>query len=394
MEYRINPNNGDKLSALGFGCMRFTRGLNLKVDVAKAEPLVLSAIEGGVNYFDTAYIYFGSEEALGEILHRNDVRDKIFLATKLPYQQCKGYEDFGRLFQTQLERLKTTYFDYYLIHNISDLSAWDVLRGLGIERWIEEQKAEGRIRQIGFSFHGPQNSFFDLLDAYPWDFCQIQYNYLNEHYQAGRAGLQRAGEKGIPVVVMEPLLGGKLAAGLPKKAARLFRDADSGRSPAAWALRWLWDQPEVTVVLSGMNAAPQLEDNLLAAGSAAPGVVTEAEAAVYAAVKSVYQETDKLPCTGCNYCMPCPNQVNIPGCFAAYNTSYAAGYGAGIQQYITGTGANRPDKGHTGRKCVKCGACEERCPQRIGIMAALETVTRRMEPPGFGAVMSLVSKFT
>jgi len=167
MNYRINPNNGDKLSVLGFGCMRFSRGLNLKIDMDKAEPLILSAIARGVNYFDTAYVYFGSEEALGEILHRNHVREKIFLATKLPYQQCKSYGDFDNLFQTQLERLKTDFFDYYLIHNISEIYAWERLRGLGIERWIEEKKAAGKIRQIGFSFHGPQNNFMTCWTSTP-----------------------------------------------------------------------------------------------------------------------------------------------------------------------------------------------------------------------------------
>ena len=394
MNYRINPNNGDKLSVLGFGCMRFSRGLNLKIDMDKAEPLILSAIARGVNYFDTAYVYFGSEEALGEILHRNHVREKIFLATKLPYQQCKSYGDFDNLFQTQLERLKTDFFDYYLIHNISEIYAWERLRGLGIERWIEEKKAAGKIRQIGFSFHGPQNNFIDLLDVYPWDFCQIQYNYLNENYQAGRTGLQKANEKGMPVIVMEPLLGGKLAVGLPKKAAQLFRDADNERSPAGWGLRWLWDQSETTVVLSGMNGADQLADNLRSAENAEPGMITEEEAAVYAAVKAVYQETDKVPCTGCNYCMPCPSGVNIPGCFAAYNTTYATGFISGIQQYVTSTGANHPDKDHTGRRCVKCGKCEQHCPQHIGIARELESVTRRMEPPGFRTIMKIVSRFS
>lgn len=394
MNYRINPKNGDKLSILGFGCMRFSRGVNLKIDVNKAEPLILSAIDNGVNYFDTAYVYFGSEEALGEVLARNRVRDKIFLATKLPYQQCKSYDDFDRLFNAQLARLHADYMDYYLIHNISEAAAWEALCEMGMEKWIDEKKSAGLIRQFGFSFHGPQTSFYDLLEAYPWDFCQIQYNYFNENYQAGRAGLRRAHEKGLPVVVMEPLLGGKLAGGLPRKAAGLFRAADKDRTAAEWALRWLWDQPEPTVVLSGMNSAEQLSDNLRSAQRAVPGMVTEKEAAIYSSVIAVFKETDKVPCTGCNYCMPCPNQVNIPGCFASYNASFAAGFIAGMQQYITSTGANHPDKDHTGRKCVKCGKCEQHCPQRIEIIKSLESVTKRMEPPGFRAVMNLVSKFT
>jgi predicted aldo/keto reductase-like oxidoreductase len=392
MKYRTNPKNGDELSVLGFGCMRFSRGLNLRIDMAKAEPLVLSAIERGVNYFDTAYVYFGSEEALGEILRRNHVREKIFLATKLPFRQCREFGDFDKLFDTQLERLNTDYFDYYLIHNIPETAAWDDLRAKGVERWIDEKKASGRIRQIGFSFHGAQKDFFELLDAYPWDFCQIQYNYLNENYQAGRAGLRRAHEKGMPVIVMEPLLGGKLAAGLPAKASKLFLGAGKGRSPAAWALGWLWDQKEVTVVLSGMSDASQLDDNLTTADSAAIGMVTEGEAAVYSSVVAVYKEADKVPCTGCNYCMPCPSQVNIPGCFAAYNASYATGLVSGLTQYITGTAANTPGGGHTGRRCVKCGKCEQLCPQGIEIMKSLEAATKRLELPGFRTVMKVLAK--
>ncbi|MDR2770423.1 MAG: aldo/keto reductase, partial [Clostridiales Family XIII bacterium] len=180
MQYRIDPKSGNALSVLGFGCMRFPRGITMQIDMEKTEKLILSAIDGGVNYFDTAYIYGGSEEALGEILHRNKARERIFLATKLPPQQCKRREDFDRLFKTQLERLKTDYIDYYLIHNLPDAALWRGLREIGIEAWLAEKKAAGQIRQIGFSFHGAQNAFAELLDVYDWDFCQIQYNYMDE----------------------------------------------------------------------------------------------------------------------------------------------------------------------------------------------------------------------
>jgi len=386
MQYISDPKSGNKLSVLGFGCMRFPR------DSDKTEKLILSAIDNGVNYFDTAYVYGNSETVLGGILHKNNAREKIFLATKLPFQKCKCYEDFDRLFQMQLERLKTSYIDYYLIHNLSDTASWQNLRELGIEKWVAEMKSDGRIRQIGFSFHGSRNEFIALLDEYDWDFCQIQYNYMDENYQAGRAGLQAAHEKGMPVIIMEPLLGGKLATGLPSKAAKLFAETDSSVSAASWAFRWLWNQPEVTVVLSGMNSAEQLEDNLKTAETAKPGMIRETEATVYAPAVAAFREAYKIPCTGCNYCMPCPQGVNIPNCFAAYNTSYAIGYVSGLTLYLTSTGVNHPEKNYSGSNCVKCGTCEEKCPQHIEIARSLETATKRMEPFWLKPILWIVSK--
>ena len=394
MQYRIDAKSGNRLSVLGFGCMRFSRGLNLKIDMEKTEKVVLSAIESGVNYFDTAYVYGGSEAALGEIIHKNAVREKIYLATKLPHQQCKSYADFDRIFSEQCERLHTDYIDYYLIHNLSAVAGWDALVKLGIEGWIAEKKSSGQIRRIGFSFHGAQNEFMALLDAYPWEFCQIQYNYMNENYQAGRAGLLKAHKMGLSVIVMEPLLGGKLATGLPKKAAALLKDADSELTPAGWAMRWLWNQPEVTVVLSGMNSEEQLRENVKTAESAAPNMLTDDQTAIYPQVVSIFRESYKVPCTGCNYCMPCPHQVNIPGCFAAYNTSYAVGLIAGFTLYATSTGSIHPDENFGPESCVKCGQCEKKCPQHIPIMKSLEDVHRRMEPFWFKLALKLFNKLS
>ena len=392
MQYRLDQKSGNKLSALGFGCMRFPRGINIDVD--KSERLILAAIDAGVNYFDTAYIYGGSEAALGEILHRNNVREKVHIATKLPHQQCRKYEDFDRIFNEQLKRLQTDYIDYYLIHNLSEIGAWQTLQAIGVEKWIAGKKAAGQIRQIGFSFHGTQNSFMELIDAYDWEFCQIQYNYMNETYQAGRKGLRRAHEKGLPVIIMEPLLGGKLAVGLPQKAGKLFKEADAGLSPAAWALKWLWDQPEVTVVLSGMNSPEQLTDNLGAADRAAVGVLRDEEHGVFRAVTAVFQESYKVPCTGCNYCMPCPHGVNIPGCFAAYNTSSTVGFVAGMTQYLTSTNAMHPHSNSRVINCVKCGLCEKKCPQHIKIMTELDAVKRQMEPFWFNAALKIAGAAT
>jgi predicted aldo/keto reductase-like oxidoreductase len=393
MQYRTDQRSGNELSILGFGCMRYPRKI-AGVDKEKTEELLLSAIDRGVNYLDTAYIYGDSEPILGEILRKNEVRSKIFLATKLPHQKCRTYEDFERLFQEQLTRLQTDYIDYYLIHNLPTVSLWERLGELGIEKWIAEKKASGQIRQIGYSFHGAQGEFLALLDAYDWDFCQIQYNYMDENYQAGRAGLERAYEKGLPVIVMEPLLGGKLATGLPREAVRLFEEADSARTAASWAFRWLWDQPAVTVVLSGMNSAEQLDDNIATARDAVPGSLSAKESAIFAPAIAALRAAYRVPCTGCNYCMPCPNGVNIPGCFAAYNASYVMGFVSAMQLYLTSTGANHSERNYSGKNCTKCGACEKKCPQHIEIMRGLDDATKRMEPFWFGALIWAVKKFS
>lgn len=389
MQYRIDPKSHNKLSILGFGCMRFPRGLG-PIDMKKTEQLVMEAIASGVNYFDCAYVYPGCEEALGAVLAKNDVRQHIYIATKLPPDHCHTYEDFDRLFSIQLARLHTEYIDYYLMHNISDTSIWARLCALGIEQWIAQKKANGQIRQIGFSFHGTQDAFIALLDAYAWDFCQIQYNYVNVHYQAGEAGLKRAAAKGLPVIIMEPLLGGRLANNLPQKARAAFSHADGQKSPAQWALQWLFDQSEVTVVLSGMNDREQLMQNVQIADECAAGMLTLADRSVYAQAVTEFQKSYKVPCTGCNYCMPCPHNVNIPGCFAAYNISYAAGMMAGLQLYFTGVSSFSPHKDYSPGLCVKCGACEKRCPQHIAIPQELERAKKRLEPLPLRAIKSIV----
>jgi predicted aldo/keto reductase-like oxidoreductase len=368
--------------------MRFpkTRGA---IDLGKTEWLIMEAIQGGVNYFDTAYLYGGSEEALGSILEKNRARDRVYIASKLPLVMLREAGDIDKCFNKTLERLKTDHIDYYLMHMLTDRPFWDKLRAWGIEEWIAEQKKSGRIKQAGFSFHGSQTEFLELLDVYDWDFCQIQYNYIQENYQAGKAGLLKAAGKGLPVIIMEPLLGGRLATGLPPEAERIFRAAGASReqrSPAEWALRWVWDHPEATVLLSGMNAPAQLEENLLLAEQALPGSLDAEEREAYRRVLEVFNASYKVPCTGCNYCMPCPRGVNIPGCFAAYNTSYALGWIQGMQQYATSTGLTSPQTGRPGN-CVKCGACETHCPQHIPIIKSLAQVRSRMEPlPVRGAI--------
>jgi predicted aldo/keto reductase-like oxidoreductase len=384
MQFREDKISGNKLSILGFGCMRFPR------DMAQTERMILTAIESGVNYFDTAYIYPGSETTLGAILAKNKKRADIYLATKLPLIMCKGADDFDKFFNAQLERLRTDYIDYYLMHMITDTAQWQIFRGWGIEQWLAEKKQAGKIRRAGFSFHGSQGEFLKILDAYTWDFCQIQYNYSDENYQAGKTGLQAAAAKGIPVIVMEPLLGGKLASGLPSEATKIFARADSSLTPAARALRWLWNQNEITCVLSGMSTPEQAIENIRAAENAR--ALTGSELAVYAQVVGVFNKAYKIHCTGCNYCMPCPKGINIPGCFTAYNTSYAQGFVTGMQQFATSTAALGKEP-HTPRQCVDCGKCENHCPQHLPIRKMLKAVSARMHNAPIRLAMAIARQF-
>ncbi len=397
MEYRTNPRNGDRLSCLGYGCMRFAgtsivSSFSGMFDEKKVEQLVLSAIDQGINYFDTAYVYTGSEEALGRIMTRNNLRDKIFLATKMPIILCRGPEDLDKFFDKQLEHLQTDHIDYYLLHMLTDKKTWDNLCTWGIEDWVAEKKKNGQIVNFGFSFHGAQDEFLALLDAYDWDFVQIQYNYSDENYQAGVTGLKAAAAKGLPVMIMEPLLGGKLVTGLPKKAVERFKEADPDLTPAAWGFRWLYNQPEVTVVLSGMNAQEQLDDNIKIADTAAVGMLSEEDISAIADVKKIFNDSFKVHCTGCHYCMPCPAGVNIPACFSAYNSCFSMGKGEGMLQYYMSTLMN--DQPSYASMCKKCGRCEQHCPQHLPIRKDLEDVVKKFEGPLFKATKTIMPLFS
>ncbi len=377
MNYRKNPKNKEMLSILGYGCMRFTKK-GAAIDQQKAEIEMKSAIDGGVNYFDTAYIYPGSEAALGKFLSKG-YRDKVNIATKLPHYLIKSYDDIEKYFQIQLSRLQTDYIDYYLMHMLPDITKWEKLKKLGIEQWIREKKKSGQIRNIGFSFHGGTSNFIDLIDAYDWDFCQIQFNYMDEHSQAGIRGLKYASEKNLAVIIMEPLRGGRLAYNLPKNAQKLFLSAEPKRSPANWGLRWVMNHPEVTVVLSGMNDIKQVKENLALASDIFPNSMNEDELNLINKVKKVINEKTKVPCTGCGYCMPCPHGVDIPVCFKSYNDIYADSWYIGFKEYIMCTTLKAEPS--SASKCVKCGRCERLCPQGIKIMNELKNVKKKMETP-------------
>ena len=266
MQYRLDK-YGNALSVLGFGCLRFPQK-NGKIDMDATRVQIRRAVEEGVNYFDTAYVYSGSEAALGEILESEGLRDRVKIATKLPHYLIKSPQGLEKMFREELKRLRTDRVEYYLMHMLCDLDTWERLKKLGIEEWIARKKASGEIGQIGFSYHGGTDMFCKLVDAYDWDFCQIQYNYMDEHSQAGRRGLYHAHSRGIPVVIMEPLRGGKLVDLLPEEARKVFTESGKGWTPAQWGLRWLWDQEAVTVVLSGMNSEEMIAENIASASSA------------------------------------------------------------------------------------------------------------------------------
>ena len=389
MQYRKDSRSAGQISALGFGCMRFPKRMG-RIDREKAEELIVKAFENGVNYFDTAYLYPGSEEVLGEILKKNGLREKVHVATKLPQAKCSTTSDFDRFFDIQKQRLQTNYIDYYLLHNITDFVQWEKMNKLGVKDWVSAKKKSGEIRQIGFSFHGPYHVFEKVLDAYEWDFVQIQYNYIHTHYQAGTEGLRYAAEKGIPVIVMEPLLGGKLAV-LPGEADTLLKKALPGSTAVALALRFVWNERGVMTLLSGMNRLSQLEENLALAETALPDKLTEKEQATIDKIKTIFNKNYKIPCTGCNYCMPCPQKINIPDCFEAYNNSFTLGRSSGTFQYLSSAGF-LGEIPHYAGDCIECGRCESHCPQQIEIRKCLKTVRRRLEFPGMKIVRFFMTR--
>ena len=389
MNYRTDR-YGNELSILGFGCMRFPQKMG-RIDMEETEREIMTAYQAGVNYYDTAYIYPGSEAALGEIFEKNNIREKVYIATKLPHYLIKSVADMDKLFTEELRRLRTDYVDYYLMHMLTDTDTWNRLKSLGIEEWIAQKKASGAIRQIGFSYHGNSEMFCNLVDAYDWDFCQIQYNYMDEHSQAGRRGLYHAHAKGIPVIIMEPLRGGKLVNRLPDTAKKIFEEYKIKRTPAQWAFRWLWNQPEVTVVLSGMNSDEMVRDNIQTASTVEVGELGEDEEQMLKQVVAAINAKMKVGCTGCGYCMPCPKGVDIPGTFAAYNRRYAEGKFWSFVDYVMCTTLRKNSTAAS--NCVGCGKCEKHCPQHIEIRKNLKDAQKELETPIYKVVRKVVKGF-
>ena len=345
-----------------------------------------------VNYFDTAYIYQNgkSEQVLGKAL-TGGFRERVKIATKLPPFMVGRLEQAKKIMGTQLERLQTDHIDYYLLHMLTDKPMYDRLVGLGVMAWLEEMKANGVIGNIGFSFHGPKADFEQIIQAYSWDFCQIQYNYMDENNQATKSGLLLAARLGIPVIVMEPLRGGKLVTHLPEQVEKAFAGNQIKRSPAEWALRWVWNHPEVTVVLSGMSDEAQLADNIRIAGDAYPDSLTESELAVFEQVKTEMLAKTKIPCTACGYCMPCPFGVDIPGCFSCYNDKYLMKDKSARMRYMQTLGVMSVKPANASR-CTQCGRCESHCPQKIAIRAQLKTVSKEMEGIFYRPIVAIARK--
>ena len=277
------------------------------------------------------------------------------------------------------------------MHMLTDTATWQRLKDLGIEQWLEEKKASGAIRQVGFSYHGNSETFCNLIDAWDWDFCQIQYNYMDEHSQAGRRGLNHAHSKGIPVIIMEPLRGGKLVNMLPDEAKRIFNEYKIKRTPAQWAFRWLWNQPEVTVVLSGMNSDEMIRDNIESASDTKVGELTPEDENMLQQVVKAISAKIKVGCTGCGYCMPCPKNVDIPGTFAAYNRRYQENKFYALKEYMMCTTLRTNSAAAS--NCVKCGKCETHCPQGIPIREKLQEAQKELEGPVYRIASKIARKF-
>jgi predicted aldo/keto reductase-like oxidoreductase len=389
MQYRKDK-KGNDLSILGYGCMRFSKKGN-QIDIEKTEKEIMAAYKAGVNYYDTAYIYPGSEAALGEILERNKIREKVNIATKLPQYLINNGKGLDKYFSEELSRLRTTYVDYYLMHHLTDVEMWEKLKRVGILDWIKRKKEAGEIRNIGFSYHGNTENFITILNDYDWDFCQVQYNYLDEVTQAGVKGVKAAAQKGIPVVIMEPLRGGKLVNMLPEKAKKLFAENQHGWSPAEWAFRWLYNQPEITVVLSGMNSLQMVEENIKTASEMKAGDFTEEDFELLEKVKQAIKEKEKVGCTGCRYCMPCPKGVDIPGIFACYNTMYIESKREGRFQFAQTVGLTKEPAFAT--QCIECGKCEQHCPQNIPIREKLKEADKALRPLTYKVGINVARKF-
>ena len=380
MLYRKLGKSGCEVSILGFGCMRLPIENGSQEDVDRFDPakaideematrLVHYAMEQGVNYFDTGYPYHSgkSEPFLGRAVQGH--REKVLIATKLPAWMVQGRDDFDKFLNEQLQRLNTKYVDFYLLHGLGR-KTWSAMKELGALRFLDKILADGRARLVGFSFHDDVRIFKEIVDAYDWTLGQIQYNFLDRNYQAGREGLEYAASKGLGLVIMEPLRGGRLAGKVPQEIQAFWDSASKKRSPAEWALRWVWNHPEVSTALSGMNSMDQLKENLKIAGEARPNSLSPEELALIDRVTEAYKEMLKIDCTACAYCMPCPQGVNIPQNFRLYNDLYM--FEDPEIDFLLYNRMLSPEQ--RASNCIECGECEEVCPQQLKIMEELKKV--------------------
>lgn len=373
MKYRTFGKYNFSISTLGFGCMRLPLAKENEPEINEeaAMKLVRYAIDQGVNYIDTAYNYHAeqSQYFVGRVL-KDGYREKVYLATKLPVWLCKEYADFDYYLNEQLKRLEVSCIDMYLLHGLT-AERWKQVQELDVFHFLEKAREEGKIKYIGFSFHDKYEVFDEIINAYSWDFCQIQFNYIDTVYQAGEKGLKLAGEKNIPVIVMEPLRGGQLALDPAESIVQIWKNTGIERTAAAWGLRWIYNHPEVTCILSGMNTLEQLEENISIASETEANIMSDIELQAMAKAKEEFLRLNKIPCTACQYCMPCPQGIDIPANFSYYNMAY-------IHDSIPFSKKvyNRPlFQEKKASKCVSCGKCLEKCPQHIDIPACLHQIS-------------------
>ena len=367
MEKRCFEKLGIDVSLLGFGCMRFPVGEDGKIERVQAEKMLDTAIASGVNYIDTAYPYHDGESELfvGEALKKYP-RDSFYLATKLPMWHINAIEDVDKYFNEQLEKLRTDHFDFYLMHALNR-DSWEKGRDMGVVERLEELKAEGKIRFLGFSFHDDYEVFEDILAYKDWDFCQIQLNYMDVDEQAGMKGYKLAEEKGVPLTIMEPIKGGSLANVSPD-IAEVFESVRPGKSAASFALRFVASLPNILTVLSGMSSMEQVEDNLATFNDFVP--LEEKEYKAIDKIREIMNSRVKNGCTGCRYCMPCPFGVDIPGNFSAWNRYHMYQYYDVVKWQWEGMGR----EGKQAVNCRECGKCEKACPQHLSIREDLKKV--------------------
>ena len=395
MQYRVMPKSGDKLSALGFGMMRLPTKVggvaSNMIDRERAQKQIWGAIDKGVNYLDTAFPYHlgASESFLGEYILKNGYREKVNIATKLPCMFINRKEQIDSFFKRQFEKIQVEQFDYYLLHSMSG-DAWDKLLGFGILDFMDQIKKDGLVRNMGFSFHGKKEDFKRMIDGYDWDFAQVQFNILDENFQAGIEGINYAAEREIGIIVMEPLRGGSLVGKIPAEVQTLYDSAPIKRSAADWALRWVWDHPAVKVVLSGMNEEAHIEENIRVASEALPNGLSDVERAIVEEVRDTYLRIMQVGCTGCAYCMPCPAGIDIPSAFKNLNNYHMFGKALAQISHLNHAGINTDDgKAHWTSVCIDCGQCERACPQSIEVRKEFKKVQRDLEGWGVRAVASV-----
>lgn len=399
MQYRKMPGSDDKISVLGYGCMRLPtkRGgaASSNIEVEAAVKQIRMAIDSGVNYLDTAYPYHrgASESFLGEHILKDGYREKVYIATKLPCFMIHKKESIQEIFEKQLDKLQVDYIDYYLLHALDKLT-WERMLSFGIIEFMDKIKATGKVRHMGFSFHGKKEDFMKICDGYDFDFTQVQYNLLDEHFQAGIEGIEYAHKKGMGVIVMEPLRGGSLVGGIPKEVQKVYDQAKIKRSPADWALRYVWNNPAVTLLLSGMNSEEQVIENVRVASESLPGSMSEDDHQIIDKVRDTYTELLQVGCTGCAYCMPCPAGINIPAAFKNLNNAHMFSKREAWVSQVRYLGVLTDDgKAHFTNACIDCGKCESHCPQNIPIRETFKQVRKELEGPSAKITAAVLRPF-